>query len=114
MSSNGDPVAEAWEQVMAQWEEPQAHKRFISLCATLDRLPEAGKRYRRVRDDAEDEERRAQAEMHIDELFGVAMSSLEALKSTPSEKGKNRILWVAVGLVVVLVGSMAWAVLRTG
>jgi len=100
-----DPIPDAWAEVERAWDDPEAHRRFRALCATLGRLPEAGRRYREVRD--RDPARREAAERHIDALLALAASSLEGLRSPPRDlAGRRRGLFlvaliVGVGMVIV-------------
>ena len=57
-----DPIEVAWREVEASWEDEAAHKRFLTLCQSFDRLADAGARYRAVREG--DEERAEMAAGH--------------------------------------------------
>jgi len=98
-----DSIEHAWAEVEAAWETPEAHKRFLLLCDSLDRLAEAGTRYRAVKNG--DTERRAVAEKQIDALLGLAMTRVRADKTEP-RRGRSRVEWIGIGLAVVLL-SMA-------
>jgi len=108
VSDAPDSIQMAWEALEADWDDPAAHKRFVALCMSLDRLSEAGKRYRKVRE--ADEKRRAEAERQIDRILVQAMSSLEVLRSTPSPKRNTFVLLVALVVFVVLVLGATWAI----
>ncbi len=105
------PIAEAWEALQQEWEDPKAHKRFIALCQSLDGLSEAGRRYRAVRDSDEEEARRAEAERQIDAILAQALATLEVLKSPPPPKRNTALLLVAAVVFVLLVGTATLAVM---
>jgi hypothetical protein len=94
-----DPIERAWADVEASWNQPEVHKRFLFVCDSLDRLAEAGRRYRAVKDG--DPERRAVAEKQIDALLGLAMTRVKADKTEP-RTGRSRVEWIGIGLAVVL------------
>ncbi len=105
-----DPIDEAWARLEEQWDDAEAHRRFIGLCATLDRLPEAGRRYREVRET--DPERREVARAQIDRLLTYAMQSLEAVRTPPSaSRGRAILLAVAFVLTVGMIGVTSYLVL---
>jgi hypothetical protein len=111
VSDEADPLDEAWARVLATWDDDDAHRRFVSLAVALGRLPEAGRRYREVRDG--DPDRRASAERHIEKLFGLAVQTLEAQKTPPPDPRANKkLLFVAIGVALSLVGAVAWSLLH--
>lgn len=106
-----DAIEAAWRRVEAEWDDEQAHKAFVTLCASTDRLAEAGRRYRAVRES--DPARAEVAAAQIDRILGLAMQSLAALKTTPSVRSAKRmVLLVAMGVSGAIVMSAAWALLR--
>ena len=106
-----DPVETAWDEVEARWDDPAAHKAFVGLCHSLGRLPEAGRRYRAVRDG--DPERSAEAHRQIDHLLTLAMRTLELTRTPPpTGRGKRRVLYFAVGVAATLIGVALWSLLR--
>jgi hypothetical protein len=106
-----DPIEAAWQRVEAQWNDPEAHRAFLGLCLALDRMPEAGRRYRQVRDT--DPQRRAEAERRIDELLAMATQRLE-LARTPArtETNRRRLFWIAFLVSLGMVVLVLWAILR--
>ncbi|MEM9195510.1 MAG: hypothetical protein AAGF12_40445 [Myxococcota bacterium] len=104
-----DPIEVAWDKVEAEWNNAEVHRKFIRLCASLDRLPEAGVRYRAVRDRGD--ERSDAAKAHIDQVLSVAMRSLEPLKSEPRRGPPLVLKAVAVLIFVGLVGGAAFILL---
>lgn len=107
-----DPIDTAWERVERHWDDPDAHGAFVALCMELGRLPEAGRRYRHVRD--HDPERSEDARRRIDELLTLATRTLE-LSRTPPPTGtaRRRLFWVALGVSLLMVGVVLWTMLSS-
>ena len=106
-----DPIEEAWATVEAAWGDDDAHRRFLGVCMALGRLPEAGKRYRRVRES--DPARAEVAAEQIDRLLGLATQQLEGTRveaSTPEHK--RTLSWVAFFMMLVLMGAGTWLLMR--
>lgn len=104
-----DPIEAAWAAVEASWESPEAHKKFLVLCDTSDRLAEAGRRYRAVKESSP--ERRAEAERRIDDLLGLAMARVRVDKVEPA-KVRSRVEWIALGLSIVLISAALFSMVR--
>lgn len=106
-----DPIEDAWANLQEHWDDAESHRRFIALCATLGRLPEAGRRYREVRDG--DPARRETAERQIDRLLAFAMQSLETARTPPPDTTRARriLLIVSFVLTVTMIGLTSWLVL---
>jgi hypothetical protein len=109
VATGDDPITTAWEKLQEDWADPEAHKRFIALCMTQERLAEAGRLYREVRDGDDDEARRAEAERQIDQILNRALSTLEVMKSPPPPKRRTALLLLATVIFVVLVGTVTLA-----
>lgn len=106
-----DPIDEAWARVEADWGSDEAHRRFVGICLALDRLPEAGKRYRHVRDN--DPTRSEEAARHIDTLITVAAQRLQDTRVAPATPEHKRTLtWVAFIIMLFLMGTGAWLLMR--
>ena len=83
----------------------------MAVCVALDRLPEAGKRYRNVRDS--DAERRDDAVRHIDSLIAFASQQLQDTRVEPKETGHKRTLtWAAFIMMLLLMGAGVLFLLR--
>lgn len=108
-----DPVEATWQEVLAAFDDEAAHKKFLTLCAGLDRLGEAGARYRPIKDDAEDP-RSEMAKKQVDRLLVLAMQNLDAIKTPPTRKRSIRtiLLLVALGVSGALIAHSLWSVLR--
>ena len=107
-----DPVADAWSALLTRWQDDEAHRGFMGLCATLDRLPDAGQRYRQVRDADPDPERRKDAERHIARLLGIAIVALERTRTTPSPRPRRKLTWIAIAVSLTLVVAALWLATR--
>lgn len=106
-----DPIEEAWAEVEAEWEDAEAHRRFVGVCMALDRLPEAGKRYRKVQES--DPNRGDVAAKQIDKLIVVATQQLQDTRATPSTHEHKRTLqWVAFAIMLGLMGMGALLMMR--
>ncbi|MDH5493419.1 MAG: hypothetical protein OEY14_15810 [Myxococcales bacterium] len=106
-----DPLLdEAWARLEAEWGAPQAHRRFVALCASLGRLAEAGARYRVVR--MGDPERREQAEEGIEIVLEHAMRSLSQIRTEPSRRGVERAQLLALLIGSAFVFTALWLLLR--
>ena len=104
LSSPVDPIEEAWAQVEADWESEEAHRRFVGLCVALDRLPDAGKRYREVRET--DPSRREDAIKRIDTLISLATQQLQDTRVGPvTTQHKRTLTWAAFFIMLVLMGA---------
>ena len=118
--SDEDPVEVAWREVLAHWTEEPAHKRFIALAQALDRLADAGRRYREVRDapDADGPyralpDRREIAKKRIDDILGVAMVAMAATKTPPATKKHPKLTFLALGICTGMVLFALWAYIRS-
>jgi hypothetical protein len=111
-SGRVDPIDQAWERVEADWANQDAHRRFVGVCVALDRLPEAGKRYRAVRDT--DPARREDAAKQIDGLIALASQQLQDTRVVPaSHEHKRTLTWVAFFMMLLLMGAGILLLLRT-
>lgn len=108
-ASDGDPIDAAWAVVEASWESAEAHKKFLVLSDSLDRLADAGRRYRAVKD--ADPKRRAEAAKRIDELLGFAMARVRVDKVEPG-KVRSRVEWIALGVSIVLISAAVVSMMR--
>jgi hypothetical protein len=106
---DADPLDAAWAEVEAHWDDPAPHKKFLALADTLDRLADAGKRYRSVRD--EDPGRAPRASQQIDALFGIAMTRMSTLRAPPP-KARRRLDYIAFGISIALIAAALWSMLH--
>jgi hypothetical protein len=107
----------AWAGLRARWDDPAAHRAFLSGCADLEALARAGARYRAALQERPDD---AIAAAGRDEVLRKAtVLGLSAVPRTTPPAPVSP--WVKRGLLAVLaillVGAVAWtalAFLRTG
>ena len=108
-----DSIDEAWAKVEAEWGDQEAHRRFIAVCVALDQLPEAGKRYRSVRDS--NSEHSEDAGKRIGGLISLATQQLTVTRTEHSTEGSKRTLtWVAFFIMMLMMGSVVFFVSRGG
>jgi hypothetical protein len=88
-----DPLDVAWAALLEQWDSEAKHKSFVGLAATLQRLPDAARRYRALVDDPA---RAARAKQGIDRVLSVAMSTM-----TPVVREKPRSINVMIPLTAL-------------
>ena len=106
-----DPIDEAWARVEAEWGDENAHRRFVGVCVALDRLPEAGKRYREVRET--DPARRDDAAKQIDTLIVLATQQLQDTRVMPaSTEHKRTLTWAAFFIMLMLMGAGTLLLMR--
>jgi hypothetical protein len=107
----------AWAGLRARWDEPAAHRAFLSGCADLEALARAGARYRAALQERPDD---AIAAAGRDEVLRKA--TVLGLASVPRTAPPAPVSpWVKRGLLaalaVFLVGAVTWtaiAFLRSG
>lgn len=106
-----DPIEAAWAKLVEEWDDDDAHARFLALASALGHLAEAGRRYRAVRD--EGSARSARASAQIDRLLGLAMKGLEATKTEVSpRRGKTTLLLMAIGVSGAIIVTALALLLR--
>lgn len=96
----------AWTGVTRAWESDAVHERFLSLCASLDRLDDAGRRYRGVREGA-DPGRRAEAERRIEALLGLAMQRLRVERTEKRPRGPFLLVAIILSLSITICALFA-------
>lgn len=104
--SDADPVDAAWAELESHWSDPDAHKRFVGLCAALGRLADAGARYRKVKD--EDPTRADEASKRMAAVLTAATVALYESKS-PAPKRLSKLNVFGFALAATLVLSALWA-----
>ena len=109
-----DPVEATWQEVLASFDDEAAHKKFLTLCAGLGRLGDAGARYRAIKD-APDDPRAAMASAQVERLLALAMQNLDGLKSPPPDKTttKTVLLLVALGVSGAMIAHAVWTLVRS-
>lgn len=109
-----DPIEGAWRRVLDDFDDEAAHKKFLTLCASFDRLADAGKRYREIKADPDDA-RAAMAGKQVQRLLGLAMDKLEAVKTEPGQKSSTKmaLFLAAFAVSAALIGGALWSMLRS-
>ena len=92
----------AWEAVVANWDNEELHKAFVGACLAAGRLPEAGKRYRKVKLGGGPKAERA--EKQIGKLLTLGMTLIEQHR-TPAPKKRNHLVTLLVLLALVFLGT---------
>lgn len=106
-----DPIEEAWARVEAEWGNEEAHRRFVGLCVALDRLPDAGKHYREVRET--DPARRDHAARQIEVLIALATRQLQETRTRSIvPEHKRTLTWAAFFIMLVLMGAGVLLLMR--
>ncbi len=105
-----DPVDAAWAELEAHWDDPDAHKRFLALCLTFGRLPDAGARYRKVKE--QDPARAERAGQQLEAVLAAATIALYESKS-PAPQKHNRLNVFAIAVAATLVIAALWAWLHS-
>jgi hypothetical protein len=107
VSDVDDPIELAWSALLDEWESPERHKAFVALASSLQRLPDAARRYREGRSDPRLAER---AKQGIDAVLRVAMLSLAPLPRRENEvarKVRGVLLPMSVAMALVVFTLMA-------
>lgn len=78
---SGRPALEAWEKLLVTWDDDEAHRRFIALCAALGDLAFAGGQYRQVIE--LHDQREAAAKRHVDAVIAAAAVQLAQHQPAP-------------------------------
>jgi type VI protein secretion system component VasF len=91
-----DPGVEAaWILVLKRWDDPSAHKRFLTLCHAVGTLAFAGGQYREVVNAAD--EREAVAREQIDAV--IALASAELFADRPAATPRAPIARIVMTIV---------------
>ena len=111
-SAPTDALEAAWIRLRDQWDDEDAHRKYIALASSTGRLPDAGRRYRQARDKAATPAERAVAEAQLARIVATAMTVMEGERTPPV--GKNHsILWIAFALMMVMMATAAYVLTAT-
>ena len=111
-SARSDPFEAVWQEVVSAWSDEAAHRKFIAFCASQGALAEAGKRYRRVRE--EDPDRAKQAARWIDAVLAAAMENMQLMRGIEEPAAQARPLkWLAFALSSFLIVYALLVLLRS-
>ncbi|MEO0324110.1 MAG: hypothetical protein AAF447_14205 [Myxococcota bacterium] len=104
-TADATPLDSAWAEVLAAWEDPGAHERFLALCEAMGAAAEAGARYRSVRDG--DAERAADAQARLDQLVARALARLQLERSEVSPAPRRWVFVIAlIAMACLLSGAL--------
>lgn len=99
-----DPLDAAWAALLADWDSDERHRGFVGLAATLERLPDAAKRYRA---ESANPSRAGRAKQGLDRVLGVAMQSLTPVQRPERPRPVNVMIPLATMAAVILVTLVA-------
>lgn len=93
-----------WQRVQDDWDDDKVHNAFLEYARTRFLLPEAGARYRKMKED--DPSRAEVVDKKLGALMALALSMLESERSEPT-KGTPRWLTfvtfaICLGLLLLL------------
>ncbi len=102
----GDDGA-AWAEVVARWDDDEAHRAYLARFSDLEGLAVAGRRYRAVLEARPDD---AVAARFRDEVLKRATArALAALpRSGPVHPASRWIRWAGAALAGALLGAAVW------
>ena len=69
-----DPLDAAWAALLERWDQDEGHRAFVGLAASLERLPDAARRYRAQSSDPARAER---AKQGVDRVLAAAMTAMK-------------------------------------
>lgn len=101
-------IMAAWAKLETEWDNDQAHRRFIALCANNDALDEAGRLYRTVRDS--DPSRRDEAARRLNAILAAAFQQLSPQRGEPPRT--RRMMWLIVGACGFVLAHAVLTLLR--
>lgn len=100
-----------WAKVEENLRADAPHQAFLEQCARSERLLDAAKRYRQVRDGLDDEELRALIDRRLAAIATLAMAQIDAHRTAPRPKRSRGWLILAAALVSVGSGALLlWAI----
>lgn len=104
-------VGAAWRRLEQDWDNEEAHRRFIAFCAMHGALDHAGRLYRAVRD--ADPVRRDDAARRLNAVMAAAVEQL-SLTRTPRSARSRRLMWLMVGACGFVIIRAVLALLHRG
>ena len=103
-SDNDASLRLAWKKLESEWQDENAHKRFIALAQTLKRLDFAGKCFREVKE--KDASRAERAQQSIDAIVTAAMANMHLQQPTFNRDDiavwRRRLTFVAVAVMIII------------
>lgn len=101
--SEPDPLEEAFAAALATWDDDEAHQRYLAMAQALGRLPEAGRRYREIKES--DPVRAPGAQKRLDSLLALALADLAQRRPARDVRPQQRMFWVALGVALMLAAT---------
>lgn len=98
-----------WEKLLSEWDDPEAHRRFVGLAVALNALPDAGARYRAI--EKARPERAEAARRGMEKIFAVALNQMELTRTEPQKPPRLALFLLALLVSAALVGTALWAYL---
>lgn len=98
-----DGLEALWENVLARWDDDKAHAAFLQYAQRGMHLPEAGARYRRIKDG--EPERAEMAQKQLQALMVLALALLQERQQEPVT-GPPR--WLTVVTFVLALAALAF------
>jgi hypothetical protein len=102
-----DEIEKAWLDVLANWHDEQAHKRFIALCSSLERLDLAGGYYRQISD--ADPDRREEAKKRISDIIAASTELLYGQIREPPRR-QTKLFIGALIMSVSMIVYVLWLI----
>jgi hypothetical protein len=102
-----ETIEAAWQRVLESWGDPEVHRKFVALCASLGALAEAGTRYRAIRE--KDPARAEVAAAQIAKIVAAAVSGLEPLRTPPRKRPPLALYVIAAVIAVALLAGVFYA-----
>lgn len=104
-----DPLDPLFAHALEDWEDPKRHGALIELAARTGRLAELAGKYRAL---GADPDRGVRARKQLEAIALVATQMLLATKTPAPAKVPRPILLSAVAVTAMLLGYLAYALLR--
>ncbi len=99
-----------WADVLANWKDDQAHRRFITLCSATGRLDHAGRCYRGIGET--EPNKKEEAERRISVILGLSAEMLNQLRGPRPAGRPHRGLFVGIGLSLAMMFYALWLLFR--
>ena len=98
-----------WKQVLDGWDDDKRHAALLEYALRSEKLPDVAGRYRALKEDPAKGKR---AQKQLDAIVLSATQMMLAMKTPERTKVPASITLSAVGVCVVLLGLLAYALLH--
>lgn len=99
-----------WAKVLEQWDDDKLHAAFLDYARERMQLPEAGARYRKIKDT--DPQRAERAEKQLGRLMALAVAMLESARETAPQGPPRWITAFAYAVAAVFLAVLIRKVLE--